>query len=523
MVGSGSSRKQRRDQQKARWKLRRQMMMEAACLIAKSLPSLVHTNARPPPKKRRYQHGRVKYKDSAGTLSVLPPTMSPWYILYCKEESPNLLPNFHRKFRNRFRLPYSNFLELVKRCTDDSNKPDGYFKRWRPGNQAAGGKPAAPLELLVLTSLRYLGRGWTFDDLTEATAISEEVIRTFFHQFCSFGADVLFKEWVRPPTSAEEAMVMCCEEYTAAGFPGCCGSMDATHVEHSRISFRNRQAHLSFKLPFPARAYNLITNHRRRIFSTTDGHPSRWNDKTLVRYDELATGLHDGTSPLCNIEFELYEYDPSTGRVRKEKYKGGWLLVDNGYLNWGVTIPPIKEANTTSEWRFSKWLESMRKDVECTFGIMKGRWRVLKSGIRVHGTDKGDRIWKTCAALHNWLLEADGLDDGWNSDWSGNLGELNEHNMPNALQTLLTLNNMSTVNYDTSGMGQGNHPQPHEGDEDVAVHHGRVIRDDTGAIIVREMSTEQFRRRLVVHFDIAFKRKELCWPTARLGREPNME
>ena len=42
-----------------------------------------------------------------------------------------------------------------------------------------------PLELLVLGSLRYLGRGWTFDDLEEATGISEESHRVFFRRFIS--------------------------------------------------------------------------------------------------------------------------------------------------------------------------------------------------------------------------------------------------------------------------------------------------------------------------------------------------
>lgn len=42
-----------------------------------------------------------------------------------------------------------------------------------------------------------------------------------------------------------------------------------------------------------------------------------------------------------------------------------------------------KSVWTTSrmEIRFSAWLESLRKDVECTFGILKGQWRVLKTGV----------------------------------------------------------------------------------------------------------------------------------------------
>jgi hypothetical protein len=53
----------------------------------------------------------------------------------------------------------------------------------------------------------------------------------------------------------------------------------------------------------------------------------------------------------------------------------------------------------------------MWKDVKCIFGILEGRWIILKAGIRVHGAATADAIFKTCCAMHNWLLEVDGLDD----------------------------------------------------------------------------------------------------------------
>ncbi len=37
-----------------------------------------------------------------------------------------------------------------------------------------------PVELLVLGSLRYLGRGWTFDDYEESTTIDKDVHCCFF-------------------------------------------------------------------------------------------------------------------------------------------------------------------------------------------------------------------------------------------------------------------------------------------------------------------------------------------------------
>ena len=55
----------------------------------------------------------------------------------------------------------------------------------------------------------------------------------------------------------------------------------------------------------------------------------------------------------------------------------------------------------------------MRKDVECTFGIMKGRFTILKTGIKLQNFELTDQVWLTCCALHNMLLFADGLYEGW--------------------------------------------------------------------------------------------------------------
>jgi len=59
--------------------------------------------------------------------------------------------------------------------------------------------------------------------------------------------------------------------------------------------------------------------------------------------------------------------------------------------------------------------------------MLKGRWQILKAGIWIQGVDAVDNIWLTCCALHNWLLEIDGLNAKWSevsmpvSDWEGDL------------------------------------------------------------------------------------------------------
>lgn len=88
-------------------------------------------------------------------------------------------------------------------------------------------------------------------------------------------------------------------------------------------------------------------------------------------------------------------------------YRGAWLLVDYGYQSWLVTISPLKSSTHYDGTPWSKWLESMRNDVDVTFGILKGHWRILNSGIRLHSDNTADNIWKTCFTLHNILLLED--------------------------------------------------------------------------------------------------------------------
>ncbi len=83
----------------------------------------------------------------------------------------------------------------------------------------------------------------------------------------------------------------------------------------------------------------------------------------------------------------------------------------------------------------------MRKDVTCTFGIMRGCWRILKCGIRVHNTEVGDNIWLTSCVLHNMLLNVDGLSMAWKdgvcSCWEMEIGEFRDEDIPFALRRLV--------------------------------------------------------------------------------------
>ena len=117
----------------------------------------------------------------------------------------------------------------------------------------------------------------------------------------------------------------------------------------------------------PTRTYNMTVNHRRRILGTTKGHPGTWNDKTVVLFDTFGKEIKRGSILQDNVFYLLAARD---GEVVKVKYRGVWVVVDNGYHNWSCTVPPFKNSNFRDEIRWSEWLESMRKDVKCAFEII---------------------------------------------------------------------------------------------------------------------------------------------------------
>ena len=155
------------------------------------------------------------------------------------------------------------------------------------------------------------------------------------------------------------------------------------------------------------------------------------------------------------------------------------------------------------------------------FGILKGRFRILKTGIRVHGLLATDRIWLTCCALHNYLLVSDGLSTEWNrgvpSEYEGEMGQIRTDDLEE-----LPVHSRDR-RFDISGMGRGNDFDPLAGspeqaspeqgttDGEPAAHVEENTEEST--VFVHKLRLETFRKRLVEHFDILFTQNKVKWPS----------
>ena len=142
----------------------------------------------------------------------------------------------------------------------------------------------------------------------------------------------------------------------------------------------------------------------------------------------------------------------------------------------------------------------------------------------MHGVKAADRVWLTCCALHNWLLEIDGL----SSEWDGEIGKFDidpeNDDIPFALRRLD--NGESRRNYDSSGMGLGyidqedvcegnnNNDEPIAMEQDVEVVEDYII-NLSGTNDVHKLSSATMQKKLIKHFNILFKENKIQWPRSR--------
>ena len=50
------------------------------------------------------------------------------------------------------------------------------------------------------------------------------------------------------------------------------------------------------------------------------------------------------------------------------------------------------------------------------FWLLKKQWTILSKGVQAKSNKDADQVWKSCCALHNFLLNVDGYDEMWEGE-----------------------------------------------------------------------------------------------------------
>ena len=317
-----------------------------------------------------------------------------WYVQFLKpgitRQMTHELSSSDRygNFCHYFRIPLFKVEELtslvIRRGYID--QPRLYFRQQEYRERA---------EISVMSALFTLGNGALFRSLQAQTNISISECRKFFLRFIDAMVDMK-DDFIYLPRNVGE-MNRLERDYREVGLPGACGSVDVVHIKWGCCPTGDINR-AKGKEGYPTFAYQCITNFNRQIIGIYGPTFGSHNDKDIVKTDPNVKKVGQGFMSRC-----YWQYYDEDGTVRTSK--GMFLFYDNGYLTWLTTICPHAHFDsTTMEVFFSTNLESVRKDVECTFGILKKCWRVFNNEILFCDIDVCDKVFTTCCCLHNFLL-----------------------------------------------------------------------------------------------------------------------
>jgi hypothetical protein len=251
-------------------------------------------------------------------------------------------------------------------------------------------------ELLVMLALYPLGNGNSFRQLWSMCHISVSEARKFFSNFLDVMVEMK-DEYIYLPLNVVE-LRRTSKFDKEVGLPGCCGSMDIVHVKWLSCPTGDHNC-AKGKAGYPTLAFQCITDYNRRVVGIYGPQFGTCNDKEIVKVDPNV--YHIQTGWFKDISWKYY-----TAKGSVEKERGAYLICDNGYHRWPNLISPYANADCASlEGYFLTNLESIQKDVECTFGILKKRWRVLNDGFYYRDINTCEKIFVTCCCLNNFLLD----------------------------------------------------------------------------------------------------------------------
>ncbi len=161
---------------------------------------------------------------------------------------------------------------------------------------------------------------------------------------------------------------------------------------------------LKDKEGFTLIAYEVICTCRKFIQGVLNGDPWTRNDKYISHTDDSVTDLL-----VPNLWHSSKAWQCLGTNGQKRNFFGAYLICDGGYHKWPCLIFPWKKGLPDSRvMRFSKKLESLQKDIDGVFGILKVSFPFLKTFNLLRRQDSIVNAFVTCCILHNIVLCHDG-------------------------------------------------------------------------------------------------------------------
>lgn len=244
---------------------------------------------------------------------------------------------------------------------------------------------------------RYLSTGQSFRSLEFSFRMEVTTVSKIIREILKVIWEILQPLHMKIPDEQDFRKVAH-DYYNIWNFPNCIGSIDGKHIRlncpaHSGTMFYNYKKYFSIVLQ------GLVDAHYRFINIDVGGY-GKQSDGGTFRSSALFLYLSDGR---LNIppESALPYSDITVPHV---------IIGDEAYpLLPNLLKPYSRQQLDADKEYFNARLSRARRTVECAFGILYSKWRILGTAIQT-STDVADDIVKCICLLHNIIIDKEGIE-----------------------------------------------------------------------------------------------------------------
>ncbi|GKB43580.1 ALP1-like protein isoform X1 [Tanacetum coccineum] len=285
---------------------------------------------------------------------------------------------------------------LLEDYFGNDNTPPKYPKenfRRRQQIDALGRNSIGPI-LKITSVIRQLAYGTTPDEFDEYLQIVERCSRDCLDNFTKCIYILYVEEYLRKPSLEDIEKTYALHE-EKHGLPGILGSIDCMHWDWKNCP---KALHGQFKRKdhkYPTLMLEAVADQRLWIWHAYFGVPESNNDLNVLYGSPLFDDVLADTAPEAPFV------------VNERTYKQGYYLADGIYLTWSTFVKTFSIAMDEKTLKFKRVQESARKYIERAFGVLQGRWVIIRQPARALQINTLKGIMYCCIILHKKILQSE--------------------------------------------------------------------------------------------------------------------
>lgn len=251
--------------------------------------------------------------------------------------------------------------------------------------------------MIVLFFLRYLATGTSMGDLVYQFRVSQPTISGIMRELSA----VIWKhlKGICFPEFTEQFWLQTAAEYyEKTNFPNCIGAIDGKHVRVKKPT-ESGSLYFNYKNYFSIVIMAICDASYKFIFVDVGSYgksadPTVWKDSTFYK------SLENGSLNIPPLKTSFTGFSEAMPFV---------FVADEAFgLSNNILRPYAGKCLSQKKRIFNYRLCRARRNIECSFGILASKWRILHRPIDVDISLCEDLV-KVCCALHNFVRDRDGF------------------------------------------------------------------------------------------------------------------